>query len=296
MRTHTLPSQTQTLNRATMKAVTSRWHFSSPSQQQQSPPACRPCTLRQGAAFSSAARPLPARPLAAPSQATMSSQAAAGPSTALESDLSAALSLANIRQSLIRQEDTIIFSLIERAQFARNDVMYTRGGIPVPGYLPDGRQLSFLEYLLRETEQIHGKIRRYTSPDEHAYFPDCIPPLVLPPLSYPQVRWVQRATALCCASCGSQRSVNLVVVVQRCGAAQQSDEHAGQGGGRGGEPKCGSSTAAVEGTAGQATFVLAASRWSKKEGSICCSCNRSAVLWAKDGSSVAGRGSREHSW
>ena len=37
------------------------------------------------------------------------------------------LSLANIRESLIRQEDTIIFSLIERAQFAVNSAVYTPG-------------------------------------------------------------------------------------------------------------------------------------------------------------------------
>jgi chorismate mutase len=46
-----------------------------------------------------------------------------------------------------------------------------------------------LEYLLRETEQVHGRIRRYTSPDENAFFPDAVPPLVLPPMGYPQVLW-----------------------------------------------------------------------------------------------------------
>jgi len=39
-------------------------------------------------------------------------------------DESGALSLANVRASLIRQEDTIVFSLIERAQFARNGNVY----------------------------------------------------------------------------------------------------------------------------------------------------------------------------
>jgi hypothetical protein len=48
-------------------------------------------------------------------------------------DQSAALSLDNIRQSLIRQEDTIIFSLIERAQFAANSPVYMSGAMPVPG-------------------------------------------------------------------------------------------------------------------------------------------------------------------
>jgi len=101
-------------------------------------------------------------------------------------DMSTTLSLANIRNSLIRQEDTIIFNLIERAQFAKNDVVYTSGGIPVPGFDRSGRRYSLLEYVLREQEQLHGKIRRYTSPDEHPFFPDDVPPLVLPPISYPE--------------------------------------------------------------------------------------------------------------
>ena len=51
-------------------------------------------------------------------------------------DHSTALSLDNIRQSLIRQEDTIIFSLIERAQFAANEPVYQSGAIAVPGKQP----------------------------------------------------------------------------------------------------------------------------------------------------------------
>ena len=33
---------------------------------------------------------------------------------------------------------------------------------------------------------MHGRIRRYTSPDEHAFFPRDLPPLVLPPIQYSQ--------------------------------------------------------------------------------------------------------------
>lgn len=52
---------------------------------------------------------------------------------------------------------------------------------------PEGRQpRSLLEWLLRETEQTHGRIRRYTSPDEHAFYPDDVPELVLPPIEYAQ--------------------------------------------------------------------------------------------------------------
>jgi chorismate mutase len=105
------------------------------------------------------------------------------------SDLSDTLSLSNIRKSLILMEDTIIFGLIERAQFARNAAVYDPGAIPVPVWTRDGRQMSLLEYLLRETEQVHGRIRRYTNPDENAFFPEDLPPLVLPPLEYPQVLW-----------------------------------------------------------------------------------------------------------
>lgn len=169
------------------------------------------------------------------------------------------MSLSNIRDALIRQEDTIIFSLIERAQFAFNQPVYEQGeiwllqgckqellfflflnftsqlhqcldtsdiwadaqvesraprhraapgdavplgghrsgdgfadGVPVPGFTHCGRRYSPLEYLLRETEQLHGKIRRYTSPDEQAFFPDDLPPLVLPPITYPSVNWLLR--------------------------------------------------------------------------------------------------------
>ena len=39
-------------------------------------------------------------------------------------DYKESLSLENIRSALIRQEETIIFSLIERGQFATNPIIY----------------------------------------------------------------------------------------------------------------------------------------------------------------------------
>lgn len=102
-------------------------------------------------------------------------------------DMSASVTLDNVRTSLIRQEDTIIFTLIERAQFARNSAVYEPEAIPVPGFDNNGRRYSLLEYILRETEQLHGRVRRYTSPDEQAFYPDDIPSLVLAPLNYPSV-------------------------------------------------------------------------------------------------------------
>ncbi|WP_420580948.1 chorismate mutase [Reichenbachiella sp.] len=88
------------------------------------------------------------------------------------------LCLDNLRSALIRQEETIIFALIERAQFKLNPIIYRRHGIPIHGF--NG---SFSDYLLWETEKIHAKVRRYTSPDEHPFF-DALPEPILPPLDY----------------------------------------------------------------------------------------------------------------
>eukprot|EP00200_Dunaliella_tertiolecta_P004138 CAMPEP_0202338072 /NCGR_PEP_ID=MMETSP1126-20121109/496_1 /ASSEMBLY_ACC=CAM_ASM_000457 /TAXON_ID=3047 /ORGANISM="Dunaliella tertiolecta, Strain CCMP1320" /LENGTH=284 /DNA_ID=CAMNT_0048928381 /DNA_START=331 /DNA_END=1185 /DNA_ORIENTATION=- len=104
----------------------------------------------------------------------------------LMKDSSPALSLDNIRSSLIRQEDTIIFNFIERAQFAKNDAVYTPDAVPVPGFDSRGQRYSLLQYVLHETEQLHAKLRRYTSPDEHPFF-EVAAPLVLPPITYPPI-------------------------------------------------------------------------------------------------------------
>lgn len=64
------------------------------------------------------------------------------------------LSLDSIRSTLIRQEETIIFALIERAQFRHNGVVYQRGGFGDLGLpmgstpVEDDTELSFLEYFL----------------------------------------------------------------------------------------------------------------------------------------------------
>jgi chorismate mutase len=64
------------------------------------------------------------------------------------------LSLDRIRSTLIRLEDTIIFALIERAQFAHNARIYERGGMKE---LKDiGFEGSWLEWFLKETESFHG--------------------------------------------------------------------------------------------------------------------------------------------
>jgi len=65
------------------------------------------------------------------------------------------LSLERIRSILTRLEDTIIFSLIERAQFAHNPKIYHRGAFPELKALDfEG---SWLDWFLKETETFHGE-------------------------------------------------------------------------------------------------------------------------------------------
>ena len=84
------------------------------------------------------------------------------------------LLLDDLRSALIRQEETIIFALIERGQFKLNARIYERNAIPIPDY--DG---DFAGYLLQETERGHAKVRRYTSPEEEPFF-DGLPEPLLP--------------------------------------------------------------------------------------------------------------------
>ncbi|KXL50025.1 hypothetical protein M433DRAFT_66591 [Acidomyces richmondensis BFW] len=100
------------------------------------------------------------------------------------SDPTTALSLPHIRYQLIRLEDTVLFHLIERAQFPLNPRIYQPGAIPLPS-----SPLSFSDWVLREQERLQSRIRRFLSPDEYPFFPDAMEPLILPPLKYPKVLW-----------------------------------------------------------------------------------------------------------
>lgn len=91
------------------------------------------------------------------------------------------LELSNIRYALIRQEDTIIFKLIERAQFPLNSTIYKANGVTIPNF-----EGSFLDFILWKSEQAHALVRRYQSPDEYA-FSDDLPEPIIPPLEYPSL-------------------------------------------------------------------------------------------------------------
>lgn len=64
------------------------------------------------------------------------------------------LSLDRIRSVLTRLEDTIIFGLIERAQFAHNPKIYQKGAFEELNKL--NFKGSWLEWFLAETEAFHG--------------------------------------------------------------------------------------------------------------------------------------------
>lgn len=82
--------------------------------------------------------------------------------------------LSSIRERLIRLEETIIFALIERAQFPRNPPVYIADAI-LSG------PPSFLHFFLAETENLHARVRRYLSPEENAFTRE-LPASSLPPL------------------------------------------------------------------------------------------------------------------
>ncbi|PON96330.1 Chorismate mutase [Trema orientale] len=92
------------------------------------------------------------------------------------------LTLESIRYSLIRQEDSIIFSLLERAQYCLNADTYDPNAFSM-----DGFSGSLVEYMVQETEKLHAQVGRYKSPDEHPFFPSDLPDPLLPPMQYPQV-------------------------------------------------------------------------------------------------------------
>ena len=87
------------------------------------------------------------------------------------------LLLKNIRNVLVRLEETIMFGLIERSQFKHNAVIYDSSSFKSVGHE------CLVDYLLHETEKIHARVRRYKSPDEHPFYDD-LPDPILPALNY----------------------------------------------------------------------------------------------------------------
>lgn len=93
-----------------------------------------------------------------------------------------ALELSVLRANLVRLEETIIFALIERTQFAANSVIYDASQAPLVFGLPKEHG-SFADFFMRETEILHAKVRRYTDPEEHQFF-DGLPSPILAPRQF----------------------------------------------------------------------------------------------------------------
>lgn len=68
-------------------------------------------------------------------------------------DESEILTLKSIRHSLKRQEDSIIFSLLERAKYCYNADTYD-----CDAFSMDGFSGSLVEFMVRETEKLHAQV------------------------------------------------------------------------------------------------------------------------------------------
>lgn len=95
------------------------------------------------------------------------------------SDSARGLNLDSVRESLIRQEDTIVFCLIERAKYPTNSPVYDESIAGFSG--------SLVEYIVKETEALQAKVGRYESPEENPFFPENLPPSAVPPHDDPEV-------------------------------------------------------------------------------------------------------------
>jgi chorismate mutase len=67
-------------------------------------------------------------------------------------------------------------------QFPLNKTIYIPGGVKIPN-----EQISLMDYLLRETERLQSRVRRYQSPDEYPFFPSALEKPILQPLDYPKI-------------------------------------------------------------------------------------------------------------
>ncbi|KAK7352641.1 hypothetical protein VNO80_18065 [Phaseolus coccineus] len=97
--------------------------------------------------------------------------------------------VASARASLVRQEDTIIFALIERARFPLNSPTYNQSYTFI-SHLQD----SILDFVIRNTEAVQSKAGRYINPEENPFFPKNLPPSVVP--HYPFSHFLHPAAAL----------------------------------------------------------------------------------------------------
>jgi chorismate mutase len=95
--------------------------------------------------------------------------------TANLEDVESALDLNNIRNSLQRMEDSIIFSLIERAQYPSNAAVYQEdcrqlGEFKLHQLKSAGSNGCLGDWFIYQTECLHSQVRRYLHPTEYPFF------------------------------------------------------------------------------------------------------------------------------
>lgn len=64
--------------------------------------------------------------------------------------------LDSVRKALVREEDTIVFGLIERAKFPFNSHTYDKNYIQIPGFCG-----SLVEFVVQNTEIVQAKVNNY---------------------------------------------------------------------------------------------------------------------------------------
>lgn len=88
------------------------------------------------------------------------------------------LRLAEVRDQLIREEDSIVFALIERAKRPRNTPAYSAAAAAAG---------SLAEFFVREAEVLHAKAGHYQKPEDVPFFSQDLPPPVFPTKGRPKV-------------------------------------------------------------------------------------------------------------
>lgn len=67
------------------------------------------------------------------------------------------ITLESVRESLIRQEDTIVFNLIERARYPRNSPLYNQS-YSIPGFSG-----SLFQYIVSQSENLYARVSFFLS-------------------------------------------------------------------------------------------------------------------------------------
>lgn len=90
-------------------------------------------------------------------------------------DSKSVLDLANIRSSLMRMEDSIVFSLVERAQYKRNAAVYDPGCAQLGSFKlhqlkSAGSSGCLGDWFIYQSECLHSQVHRYEYPTEFPFF------------------------------------------------------------------------------------------------------------------------------